>query len=122
MFFFNSPTNYFSNITYPEPQQAPSSYSKLNEIQKFDHFQNHKLSIDSNDPIISNLNSTSLTDSDQLDIINPTDLSSIENDLNTSQCQYNSYGFPFKEDNAENGYSTFNNYQFNKKTVYEVVV
>ncbi len=85
-------------------------------------FQAHQLSIDSNDPIISNLNSSSLSNSDQLDL-NPTDLSSIENDLNISQCQYISYGIPLKEDDDENGYSTtLQNHQLNKKTVYEVVV
>jgi hypothetical protein len=61
--------------------------------------------------------------SDQLDI-NPTDLSSIEKDLNPSQFQHMSYGFQFKEDNIENVYSKpLKNYNhFNKKTVYEVVV
>ncbi|CAF0978283.1 unnamed protein product [Rotaria sordida] len=131
----NSPTKFFSNVTYPERQQIPSSYSKLNEIQKFDQLQvttvnNHQLLSDSSDPILSNPNSSSLSGSDHLTItdMNPTDLSSIENDLNPSQSQYVSYGFPHyvtknKEDSIESGYSTsLKNYQLNKKTVYEVVV
>ncbi|CAF2872012.1 unnamed protein product [Rotaria sp. Silwood2] len=131
----NSPTKFFSNVTYPERQQMPSSYSKLNEIQKFDQLQvttvnNHQLSSGSSDPILSNPNSSSLSGSDHLTItdMNPTDLSSIENDLNASQFQHIGYGFPHytpknQEDSIENGYSTsLKNYQLNKKTVYEVVV
>ncbi|CAF3337413.1 unnamed protein product [Rotaria sp. Silwood1] len=131
----NSPTKFFSNVTYPERQQIPSSYSKLNDIQKFDQLQvttvnNHQLSTGSSDPILSNPNSSSLSGSDHLTItdMNPTDLSSIENDLNASQSQHISYGFPHytiknQEDSIESGYSaSLKNYQLNKKTVYEVVV
>ena len=53
----------------------------------------------------------------------------MQNDYNSSQIQYLSYGFPIysiknKEDSVESGYSTplKNQYQSNKKTVYEVVV
>jgi hypothetical protein len=91
---------------------------------------NRQLSIGSSDPIISNLNTASLSSSDQLTVtdLNPIDLSSIQNDYNTSQSPYISYGFPCyqpknKEDSAESGYSTpLRNSQLNKKTVYEVVV
>jgi hypothetical protein len=87
----------FSNITYPEQQQIPLSYSKLPENP-------NKFSIDS----------SSLSNLDQLDI-NPTDQSSIDNDLNIHQSQYNTYAFPFKENDHSASLQ-------NKKTVYEVVV
>jgi hypothetical protein len=74
--------------------------------------------MNSSDPIISNLNSSSLSFTDQFDI-HPTDLSSAD----MSQCQYMGYSCPIKEDQVESGYSTpSKNCQLNKKTVYEVVV
>ncbi len=95
-----SSTNYFSNVTYPEQQQVPSSYSKLTDIP----------------------NTSSLSNNDQLDFT-LTDQSSIENPLNISKSQYISYAYPFKEDKIENDYSiSLKNCQLNKKTVYEVVV
>ncbi|CAF2092548.1 unnamed protein product [Rotaria magnacalcarata] len=131
----NSPTKYFSNVTYPERQQVQLSYGKLAEIQKFDQLQgnivnNRQLSNGSSDPILSNPNSSSLSGSDHLTItdMNPTDVSSIENDLHANQSQYLGYGFPIytgknKEDSAESGCSTpLKSYHLNKKTVYEVVV
>ncbi len=60
--------------------------------------------------------------------LNPTDQSSIQNDMDNNQTQYVTYGFPLyaiqlKEDNDESVYSTpLKNDQLNKKTVYEVVV
>jgi hypothetical protein len=60
--------------------------------------------------------------------LNPTDQSSIQNDMDNNQTQYVTYGFPLyaiqlKEDNGESVYSTpVKNDQLNKKTVYEVVV
>ncbi len=112
--YFSS-TNYFSNITYPEQQQAPSTYSKLTDV---DLFQSQKLSMNSSDPIISNLNSSSLSFTDQFDV-HPTDISSAD----ISQCQYMGYSCPIKENHTENDYSTpLKNIQLNKKTVYEVVV
>ena len=89
-----------------------------------------KLSNGSSDPILSNPNSSSLSGSDHLTItdMNPTDVSSIENDVHPNQSQYLGYGFPIyagknKEDSAESGCSTpLKSYHLNKKTVYEVVV
>ncbi len=91
----------------------------MTDIERLDQFQSQKLSMNSSDPIISNLNSSSLSFTDQLDI-NPTDLSSAD----ISQCQYMGYSCPIKEDHVESGYSTpLKNCQLNpKKTVYEVVV
>ncbi|CAF5075979.1 unnamed protein product, partial [Rotaria socialis] len=57
---------------------------------------NRQLSNGSSDPILSNPNSSSLSGSDHLTItdMNPTDVSSIENDLHANQSQYLGYGFP----------------------------
>lgn len=97
---FYSSTNFFSNVTYPEQQQVPSSYSKLTDFPT----------------------TSSLSNNDQLDF-NSTDQSSIDNPSNISKSQYIGYAFPFKQDKIENDYSTsLKNSQLNKKTVYEVVV
>lgn len=94
----------------------------------------------SSDPIVSNPNSSSLCGSDQLTVtdLNPTDLSSIQNELLGTTSPYTSFGFPFystataaamntlqsnKDDLIESGYSTpLKSHPLNKKTVYEVVV
>lgn len=85
-------------------------------------FPSQKLSMNSSDPIISNPNMSSYSFTDPLEV-HSADTPPLENDMNTSHCQYMGYSYPSKEDHIESGYSTpLRNGPLNKKTVYEVVV
>ena len=100
------------------------------------HRQLSSITSGSSDPIVSNPNSSSLCGSDQLTVtdLNPTDLSSIQNDLLGVASPYTSFGFPYfsttmnplpstQDEMIESGYSTpLKTHLANKKTVYEVVV
>lgn len=100
------------------------------------HRQLSSITSGSSDPIVSNPNSSSLCGSDQLTVtdLNPTDISSIQNDLLSVTTPYTSFGFPYysttlnplqstQDDMIESGYSTpLKSHPLNKKTVYEVVV
>lgn len=100
------------------------------------HRQLSSINSGSSDPIVSNPNSSSLCGSDQLTVtdLNPTDLSSIQNELLGVTSPYTSFGFPYysttmnplqsnQDDMIESGYSTpLKNHHLTKKTVYEVVV
>ena len=81
--------------------------------------------MNSTDPIISNLHSSSSLTVPELFNDHPKDFSSSleTNDLHASHCQYIGYSYPKKDEPTESGYSTpLKTCSLNKKTVYEVVV
>ena len=147
----SSPKKHFSNVTFPEQQQTPSSYTKLADIhysgndsirnrsfltvscfssaKTGNHRQLSSIASGSSDPILSNPNTSSLSESDHLTgtDLNPTEMSSIQNDLVCSSSPYISFGFPVYSatvnETTESPYSTpIRTQHSNKKTVYEVVV
>jgi hypothetical protein len=122
--------------TFDCKSSLPMRYILCIEGTTSNHWQLSSVTSDSNDPIISNLNSSSLSSSEQLTVtdLNLADMSYVHNDMLCSPSPYANFAFPYysstsnnlqtnRDDHAESGYSTpSKSHCSTKKTVYEVVV